>query len=732
MNTGPNWITTAGFLVTATELVSVSLAVQASGGDVTYKKISGNLPTGISVSTSGTIFGIPGAVLNTTEYNFVIRASNNSGISDRSFRIDVQGSQDPIWNTSTGYFNTFDYNTSTAYLPLEPKGQRFALDKQWVYYQFQASANSAPTGTKIRYFIPENGGELPPGLYLNQDGILSGFLSDDLVFDGTESDTGGYDEEIYDGFSYDHGITALDSVGVPKIYQFRVSATDGVRSKDRFFKILVVSPEMIRNPERIQMALEPGLFTTNSNYLPPLQFINGNDLGRARAENNETFDISAYNAYPLLGSVRYEIIEGTERSTQLPNFLKLDSSAGVIYGYIPYQPAYTENYEFTVNAIRTYGGTSTITVNTFTLAIQGEIENSIEWISTSTLGVIYQGRPSELAVSAKRINSDYDIKYRLTNGVLPDGLTLERDGSISGSAEYGTTGTYVFSVRAEDVAELSAIDRTFTLEVKDYNGKKYTKIWTRPFLELEKRNQFRDFMTDTFVFPQDFMYRYFDPNFGVQTEIKLILEFGIERQNLIDYTPALRECFYRRKFYFGDIKLAIAKNSQSEIIYELVYIDIVDPMKTNSANVSRVLYTNNDIYYPGSIDNMRYQLEHLVLNNGEIIDTDEFNMPLFMRTAQYDSYKPAGYMHVMPLCYALPGQGQKIISRIKLKEFDFKQFNLDIDRLIIDKTEDNNTAKYLLFPRQNITDRIESDSIIYVYDETPLETDQNLPINRES
>ena len=128
---------------------------------------------------------------------------------------------------------------------------------------------------------------------------------------------------------------------------------------------------------------------------------------------------------------------------------------------------------------------------------------------------------------------------------------------------------------------------------------------------------------------------------------------------------------------------------------------------------------------------MRYQLEHLTLNDYDFISTDEYSMPLFMRTAQVGDYKPAGYMHVLPLCYVLPGEGQKIVSRIRLSGFDFKQFDMDIDRLILDETLDNSTAKYLIFPRQTITDNIEADKVIYVFDETALETDQNEPINRE-
>jgi len=736
MSTGPTWATTAGFLITATELVVASVPVVANGTNVSYKLISGNLPTGMSVSTTGTISGIPEAVLQKTNYKFVIRATSTQGVSDRSFSIDVTGAQEPTWSTASGYTSTLDYNTSTAYLKLGPSGERFTLNRQWVNYQLLATPTLAPNSTEIRFFIPENGGELPPGMLLNQEGVLSGFLTDSLIFDGSESDTGGYDEEAYDGYTYDHGAVAFDSIGVPKIYQFKVTASDGVSAADRLFKILIVSPDMIRNTDQIQMDLEPGLITSNTNYLPPLQFINGTDLGVARAENNETFDVSAYNGYPLLGDVTYSITAGDTRLSQMPDFLALDASQGIIYGYIPYQPAYTQNYQLTINATRTYSTAVVTATNTFTLAIRGAVESSIEWVSPAALGSILAGEPSELAVVAKQINSEYSIKYTQTSGTIPLGLTLERDGSLSGKVSYDNTGTFTFGVRAEDVYELSAIEREFTLSVELYNNKKYTKAWIRPFMTLEKRATFRDFMSDLFTFPQASMYRYFDPNFGVQTEIKMVLEFGIEQQNLADYVPALRENFYRRRFYFGDLKVAVAKTSTGTAIYEVVYVDIIDNMKqlnigTNLGSVSRTLYTNNNIYYPSSVDNMRYQLEHLTLNDTDFITTDEYNMPLFMRTAQAEDYRPAGYMHVLPLCYVLPGEGQKIISRIKLSSFDFKQFDMDIDRLILDNTLDNSTAKYLLFPRQTITDSIEADTILYGFDETPLETDQDAPINRE-
>lgn len=731
MRSGPTWLTPGGFLITATESVFTSTSVEALGDSVSYSLVSGGLPSGLTISSAGVISGSPAPVLNTTSYNFVVRARSLDGVSDRGFSINVEGAQAPTWSTSSGYTSQIDYDPEVAYLKLGPEGENFALDKQWVSYQFSASPTEAPPGTGLTYYISENGGQLPPGLTLSRSGVLSGFLNDNLIFDGTRTDSGGYDEELYDKYSYDFGLVAEDSIGVPKIYQFRVTASDGVRSSDRFFKILVVSPDMIRTPERIQMTLEPGILNTNSDYLPPLQFIRSSDLGVARAENNETFDVSAYNGYPDLGTVEYSVVYSDNRLEQLPDFMSLDSASGTVYGYIPYQPAYTENYQFTITATRSYNFSTVESSATFSLAVKGLVETTIEWVSSSDLGTLYTGITSELAVVARQTSSDYTIKYAQIDGTIPAGLTLERDGSLSGVVEYGTTGTFTFGVRAEDVYGQSAIEREFTLTVADFNEKKYTRMWSRPFLPLEQREIYRNFLADEFTFPQSSMYRFFDPNFGVQSEIKIVLEFGIERRNLADYVPALRENFYRRSFYFGDVKVAFARDSSGNVIYEIVYVDVVDEIiNQNGESVGLSFESNNQIYYPSSITNMQTRLEQLALNDSDYINTDEFRLPTFMKTAQPGEYRPAGYMAVIPLCYALPGESSKILSRIRLSKFDFKQFHLDIDRLIVDETLDNSTAKYLAFPRQTITDTIESDSIIYVFDGTPLETDQSVPIER--
>jgi hypothetical protein len=158
---------------------------------------------------------------------------------------------------------------------------------------------------------------------------------------------------------------------------------------------------------------------------------------------------------------------------------------------------------------------------------------------------------------------------------------------------------------------------------------------------------------------------------------------------------------------------------------------MIDPLiNSQGDSVDAVIYDNNQILYPNSVSNMRKQLEQIVLPNNTYISTNEYNMPRYMRTPQEGDYRPPGYMRVVPLCYALPGYGAKIVSRIKLSGFDFKMINFDIDRLILENSLDSASAKYLIFARQTISDRIPEDDILFGPDEVTLQTEAGDPISR--
>ena len=240
-------------------------------------------------------------------------------------------------------------------------------------------------------------------------------------------------------------------------------------------------------------------------------------------------------------------------------------------------------------------------------------------------------------------------------------------------------------------------------------------LYYKPFLHPTKRKAYQNFINDPFTFDSALIYEYDDPAFGVKRDIKVVLSYGVESVNIDHYATALRENFYRRSLYFGDVKKALAKDPiTNEIVYEVVYVDIVDDLvNSNGASVSEVVYLNNNIYYPGSIANMRSQISKITLADNSYIDIDLDKRPLFMKTEEQENPDSIGYMPVMVLCYAKPGYGSKIISRVRLSGFDFKQLDFEVDRLCVEDENDPESTKYLIFERQSLSQQIPTDDYLF-------------------
>jgi hypothetical protein len=73
-----------------------------------------------------------------------------------------------------------------------------------------------------------------------------------------------------------------------------------------------------------------------------------------------------------------------------------------------------------------------------------------------------------------------------------------------------------------------------------------------------------------------------------------------------------------------------------------------------------------------------------------------------MNTSQDGTGNPIGYVKAVPICYALPGQGDKILERIVKSKFDFKQLNFTIDRIIIQNPQGETGDKYIKFINREI------------------------------
>jgi len=96
-------------------------------------------------------------------------------------------------------------------------------------------------------------------------------------------------------------------------------------------------------------------------------------------------------------------------------------------------------------------------------------------------------------------------------------------------------------------------------------------------------------------------------------------------------------------------------------------------------------------------------IEKMRTNISNIGESSKDFLPLWMQTAQKGSLKELGYTFAIPLAYTKPGQGDQILANVKnyLKSneqnFDFNQINYDIDRYIINATNESNNDQYIVF-----------------------------------
>ena len=417
--------------------------------------------------------------------------------------------------------------------------------------------------------------------------------------------------------------------------------------------------------------------------------------------------------------------------SQKPPGFNLNETTGDLYGQIPYIPAYSEDYKFTIRMIKTdpKTGDQSKSDRVFQLRLQGSINTDLEWITNPTVGTLAQGYQSELAIKAQHENfPELDVQYKLVDGELPNGLEFKNDGTIVGKIPYGGTTeidyyqpseftldsgettfdrAYTFTVEATNAYRLATIDREFTILIGENSSTPFSSVYVRPFMNRSKRRSYRDFINNRDIFNPKVLYRPSDPAFGLQKDIRMTLEYGIERLNLAEYVIGLQNYFYNKRFYFGDIKMLPAEDENGNHVYDLVYVDIIDSqlnmMNKSPDSISFLINQGLVNLYSNSVENWQNSLESIPIY-GRTIKVDEYLRPRFMRTVQQSTGAPLGFIKAMPICYAKPGEGYAIKRKIELSGYDFKLIDFEVDRLIIDQTFDYSGDKYLKFPIKNVDD----------------------------
>jgi hypothetical protein len=459
--------------------------------------------------------------------------------------------------------------------------------------------------------------------------------------------------------------------------------------------------------------------------------------------------------------------------TKLPPGMRFDAQTGDVVGMVPYQPSVSQLYKFTVTGTR-YGTKDDTVYNsrTFSMFIIGDVNSTITWNTDSNLGESPANYISTLSINASSNVPNATVIYELVEGQLPTGLTLNPDGEIIGIPnQYFKVATntlglitfdggdtlfdnntttvdreYIFKIKASDQYGYSAVYQEFKLLITTPNTVNYSNITTRPFLESTQRTAWKNFINNTSIFNPESIYRTNDPNFGVQSNLKMIIYAGIETKSAAAFVGAMGLNHKRKRFQFGGIKKATAIDPVTrKPVYEVIYVQMIDPMEPNGRHLPLELRTSQDAetltvdnsssiwdrsinslnalgptsirpdpritidstgyqvsdvhidtYFPSSITNWRSRLKQVGLKERNYL-------PLWMRSIPAGEKEEIDYILAVPLCFCQVGSADTILLNIKFSGFDFKTLDYTVDRYIIDSVAGQDGDKYLVFRNDRIT-----------------------------
>lgn len=323
----------------------------------------------------------------------------------------------------------------------------------------------------------------------------------------------------------------------------------------------------------------------------------------------------------------------------------------------------------------------------------------LSWVTDSNLGTLYNGQISTLGVQA--VASDGSaVVYSIVGGSsIPKSLYFNQaTGDISGRLSFQSTSsvqplnqstTYTFTIRATSVSNPAVyIEQSFSLTTVQKFTDPYSNLYVKALLPQTDRDEIIQMLNNSNIINPNYIYRPTDPYFGRAQDVVYQHLYGVPTSQLCEYINAVQLNHYRRDITMGQLQTAVARDANDNIIYEVVYSEIIDNLvnaqgKSVSKSIiwPRLIDGSISTVYPASLPNMRIQFgDNLELN------TDPAILPSWM-TSQQTNRDIVGYIQAFVLCYTKPGYSNFIRDNINLLwPKKLNQFQYSIDRLTVDNS----------------------------------------------
>jgi hypothetical protein len=278
--------------------------------------------------------------------------------------------------------------------------------------------------------------------------------------------------------------------------------------------------------------------------------------------------------------------------------------------------------------------------------------------------------------------------------------------------------------------------KTFNVNVfQEYNNPTDV-LYIKAAPSISDRNILATLLDSDTLIPPAMIYRPDDIYFGKSSSVVYEHAFGIYASQINEYLAAVTQNHYWRNITLGEIKTAVAKNEAGEIIYEVVYSEVIDnlidpqgvsipssiywprpidlnlgPWYTSVTNIftsygnpaldllpDQTYYTSLTsgyarTLYPNSLFNMRNRVAQVV---GQ--EYDSRLLPLWM-TSQQANGSTLGYTQAWVICYTKPGTAEIVKNNIvNIWPYTLNQINFNIDRFTVDKSATYNYDKNVVPP----------------------------------
>jgi len=436
-------------------------------------------------------------------------------------------------------------------------------------------------------------------------------------------------------------------------------------------------------------------------------------LGRYRHDNFFAYQFQGED--PDGDQVEYFLGTGT-----LPLNLTLDPVTGWLSGHLISVGVTEQLHEFGIQVRKVVNPDIISRIYNTQMVVHGDIETSVTWLTDSDLGTINNGSVSTLSVEA--VHEGTVLYYRIAeNGTfnkLPQGLTLLESGNLAGRTSFktfsldgGTTTfnsdhatrldvnpttfdlTFTFTVEAYSLSGLVSVTKEFTVMVHREFQTPQNILYCKAMPPLADRNLIDSMLLNSDVIPLEHVYRADDVNFGSAKRVYYQHALGLTPATIEDYFAALSTNHFNKTVTLGELKTARALDDDGNIVYEVVYSQIIDDA-VNAAGESVVSLqdisapaihngTEVNAVYTNSLENMREQVVDQIGQQSKVL-------PRWMLSKQ-ENGEVLGFTPAWVITYTKPEKSKLI--QYNIQEFFGTQLNLidfEIDRYTLDSRMSQN------------------------------------------